>query len=134
MMDKSFASGNYNSWEKFTRETLPQKTDVVKLRLVPSIDQILESMLGEFSNVHKISADVTPVFDEYIRVGVSLVYEVEDFKAPDVPTKAVEADTQAIKNSLEEQFKEDDISIESVAINTNSGELTVKASIAVKFK
>lgn len=133
-MDKSFASGNYNSWEKFTRETLPQKTDVVKLRLVPSIDQILESMLGEFSNVHKISADVTPVFDEYIRVGVSLVYEVEDFKAPDVPTKAVEADTQAIKNSLEEQFKEDDISIESVAINTNSGELTVKASIAVKFK
>lgn len=134
MMDKSFASGNYNSWEKFTRETLPQKTDVVKLRLVPSIDQILESMLGEFSNIHKISADVTPVFDEYIRIGVSLIYEVEDFKAPDVPTKAVEADTQAIKDSLEEQFKEDDISIESVAINTNSGELTVKASIAVKFK
>lgn len=133
-MDKSFASGNYNSWEKFTRETLPQKTDVIKLRLVPSIDQILESMLGEFSNTHKISADVTPVFDEYIRIGVSLVYEVEDFKAPDVPTKAVETDTQAIKNSLEEQFKEDDISIESVAINTNSGELTVKASIAVKFK
>lgn len=134
MIDKSFASGNYNSWEKFTRETLPQRTDTIKLKLVPSIDQILESMLGEFSNVHKISADITPVFDEYIRIGVSLVYEVEDFKAPDVPTKAVETDTQAIKNSLEEQFKEDDISIESVAINTNSGELTVKASIAVKFK
>lgn len=134
MIEKSFASGNYNSWEKFTRETLPQRTDTIKLKLVPSIDQILESMLGEFSNVHKISADIAPVFDEYIRIGVSLVYEVEDFKAPDVPTKAVEADTQAIKNSLEEQFKEDDISIESVAINTNSGELIVKASIAVKFK
>ncbi len=134
MTDKSFASGNYNSWEKFTRETLPQKTDIVKLKLVPSIDQILESMLGEFSNILKISADVTPVFDEYIRIGVSLVYEVEDFKAPDVPTKAVEADTQAIKNSLEEQLKEDEISIESVKINISSGELTVKASIAIKFK
>lgn len=133
MIDKSFASGNYNSWEKFTRETLPQKTDIVKLKLVPFIDQILGSMLGEFSNVHKISADVTPVFDEYIRIGVSLVYEIEDFKAPDVPVKAVEADTRAIKDSLEEQFKEDDISIEGVAINTNSGELTVKANIAVKF-
>ena len=98
------------------------------------MDQILESMLGEFSNIHKISADVTPVFDEYIRIGVSLVYEVEDFKAPDVPTKAVEADTQAIKNSLEEQLKEDEVSIESVKITTSSGELTVKASIAVKFK
>lgn len=133
MIDKSFASGNYNSWEKFTRETLPQKTDIVKLKLVPFIDQILESMLGEFSNVHKISADITPVFDEYIRIGVSLVYEVEDFKAPDVPTKAVEADTQAIKNSLEEQLKEDEVSIESVKINTSSGELAIKANIAVKF-
>ena len=133
MIDKSFASGNYNSWEKFTRETLPQKTDTVKLKLVPSIDQILGSMLGEFSNIHKISADVTPVFDEYIRIGVSLVYEVEDFKAPDVPTKAVEADTQAIKNSLEEQLKEDEVSIESVKINTSSGELAIKANIAVKF-
>ena len=133
MIDRSFASGNYNSWEKFTRETLPQKTDVVKLKLVPSIDQILESMLGEFSNIHKISADITPVFDEYIRIGVSLVYEVEDFKAPDVPIKAVEADTQAIKNSLEEQLKEDEVSIESVKINTSSGELAIKANIAVKF-
>ena len=133
MIDKSFASGNYNSWEKFTRETLPQKTDIVKLKLVPFIDRILGSMLGEFSNIHKISADITPVFDEYIRIGVSLVYEVEDFKAPDVPTKAVEADTQAIKNSLEEQFKEDEVSIESVKINTSSGELAIKANIAVKF-
>lgn len=133
MIDKSFASGNYNTWEKFTRETLPQKTDIVKLKLVPLIDQILGSMLGEFSNIHKVSADITPIFDEYIRIGVSLVYEVEDFKAPDVPVKAVEADTQAIKESLEEQLEEDEVSIENVNINTNSGELVVKANIAVKF-
>lgn len=133
MIDTSFANGNYNLWEKFTRETLPQKTDIVKLKLVPFIDQILGSMLGEFSNVHKVSADITPIFDEYIRIGVSLVYEVEDFKAPDVPVKAVEADTQAIKESLEEQLEEDEVSIESVNINTNSGELVVKANIAVKF-
>lgn len=133
MIDRSFANGNYNLWEKFTRETLPQKTDIVKLKLVPLIDQILGSMLGEFSNIHKVSADITPIFDEYIRIGVSLVYEVEDFKAPDVPVKAVEADTQAIKESLEEQLEEDEVSIESVNINTNSGELVVKANIAVKF-
>ena len=133
MIDTSFANGNYNLWEKFTRETLPQKTDIVKLKLVPLIDQILGSMLGEFSNIHKVSADITPIFDEYIRIGVSLVYEVEDFKAPDVPVKAVEADTQAIKESLEEQLEEDEVSIESVNINTNSGELVVKANIAVKF-
>ena len=133
MIDSSFANGNYNLWEKFTRETLPQKTDIVKLKLVPFIDQILESMLGEFSNVHKVSADVTPVFDEYIRISVSLAYEVEDFKAPDVPVKAVEADTRAIKESLEEQFKEDEVSIESVTINTSSGELVIKANVAVKF-
>lgn len=133
MIDTSFASGNYNTWEKFTRETLPQKTDIVKLKLVPLIDQILGSMLGKFSNIHKVSADITPIFDEYIRIGVSLVYEVEDFKAPDVPVKAVEADTQAIKESLEEQLEEDEVSIESVNININSGELVVKANIAVKF-
>ena len=133
MIDTSFANGNYNLWEKFTRETLPQKTDIVKLKLVPLIDQILGSMLGEFSNIHKVSADITPIFDEYIRIGVSLVYEVEDFKAPDVPVKAVEADIQAIKESLEEQLEEDEVSIESVNINTNSGELVVKANIAVKF-
>ena len=133
MIDTSFASGNYNTWEKFTRETLPQKTDIVKLKLVPLIDQILGSMLGKFSNIHKVSADITPIFDEYIRIGVSLVYEVEDFKAPDVPVKAVEADTQVIKESLEEQLEEDEVSIESVNINTNSGELVVKANIAVKF-
>ena len=133
MIDTSFASGNYNTWEKFTRETLPQKTDIVKLKLVPLIDQILGSMLGKFSNIHKVSADITPIFDEYIRIGVSLVYEVEDFKAPDVPVKAVEADTQVIKESLEEQLEEDEVSIESVSININSGELVVKANIAVKF-
>lgn len=132
MIEKTFAKGNYNEWEKFVKETLPQQSELFRSSLIPSIDGVLESMLGVYSDIHKTSIDITPTFDEYLTIKAVIVYEVEDFEAPDVPTEAVQKDEDAIRSFLEEQFK-DVIVIDKVAIDVNTGALTIEASIAVKF-
>ena len=132
MIDKTFAKGNYNEWEKFVKETLPQQSELFRSSLIPSIDEVLKSMLGSYSDVHKTSIDITPTFDEYLTIKAVIVYEVEDFEAPDVPTEAVQKDEDAIRDFLEEQFK-DTITIDKIDIDVNTGALTVEASIAVKF-
>ena len=132
MIDKTFAKGNYNEWDNFVKNVLPQKSEMLRSSLIPAIDETLKNMLGGFSDIHKSSIDVTPVFDEYLTIKAAIVYTVEDFEAPDVPVEAVEKDTDAIRSFLEEQFK-DTIAIDSVEISTTTGELKVEASIAVKF-
>ena len=132
MIEKTFAKGNYNEWEKFVKETLPQQSELFRSSLIPSIDGVLESMLGVYSDIRKTSIDITPTFDEYLTIKAVIVYEVEDFEAPDVPTEAVQKDEDAIRSFLEEQFK-DIIAIDKVAIDVNTGALTIEASIAVKF-
>lgn len=132
MIDKTFAKGNYNEWEKFIKEVLPQKSELFRSDLIPAIDETLKSMLGGFSDIHKNSIDITPVFDEYLTIKADIVYKVEDFEAPDVPVEAVEKDTASIKSFLEEQFK-DIVVIDNVEISTATGELKIEASIAVKF-
>ena len=132
MIEKTFAKGNYNEWEKFVKETLPQQSELFRSSLIPSIDGVLENMLGVYSDIHKTSIDITPTFDEYLTIKAVIVYEVEDFEAPDVPTEAVQKDEDAIRSFLEEQFK-DIIAIDKVAIDVNTGALTIEASIAVKF-
>ena len=132
MIEKTFAKGNYNEWEKFIKETLPQRSELFRSELIPAIDETLKNMLGGFSSIHKNSIDITPVFDEYLTIKAMIVYGVEDFEAPDVPVEAVEKDIAAIRSFLEEQFK-DEIAIDSVEISTTTGELTIEASVAVKF-
>ena len=132
MIEKTFAKGNYNEWEKFVKETLPQQSELFRSSLIPSIDGVLESMLGVYSDIHKTSIDITPTFDEYLTIKAVIVYEVEDFEAPDVPTEAVQKDEDAIRSFLEEQFK-DIFASDKVEIDVNTGALTIKASIAVKF-
>ena len=133
MIEKTFAKGNYNEWEKFIKETLPQQSELFRSKLIPAIDETLVNMLGGYSEIHKNSIDITPIFNEYLTIKADIIYTVDDFKAPDVPTEAVKRDEDAIREFLEEQFKEDEVSIESVEINTSSGELAIKANIAVKF-
>ena len=132
MIEKTFAKGNYNEWEKFIKETLPQRSELFRSKLIPAIDETLKNMLGGFSDIHKNSIDITPIFDEYLTIKATIIYGVEDFEAPDVPVEAVEKDIAAIRSFLEEQFK-DEIAIDSVEISTTTGELTVEASVAVKF-
>ena len=132
MIEKTFAKGNYNEWEKFIKETLPQQSELFRLKLIPAIDETLVNMLGGYSEIHKNSIDITPIFNEYLTIKADIIYIVGDFKAPDVPTEAVKRDEDAIREFLEEQFK-DVINIESVKINISTGELEIVASIAVKF-
>lgn len=132
MTDKTFAKGNYNEWEKFIKETLPQQSELFRSRLIPAIDEVLRSMIGNYSDIHKTSIDIAPTFDEYLTIKAIIVYGVDDFEAPDVPTDAIKKDEDAIRVFLEEQFK-DMIAIDKVAIDVNTGALTVEASIAVKF-
>lgn len=132
MTEKTFAKGNYNEWEKFIKETLPQQSELFRSKLIPTIDETLKNMLGSYSDIHKSSIDITPIFNEYLTIKADIIYTVDDFKAPDVPTDAVKKDEDAIREFLEEQFK-DVINIESVKISISTGELEIVASIAVKF-
>lgn len=132
MIEKTFAKGNYNEWEKFIKETLPQQSELFRSKLIPAIDETLVNMLGGYSEIHKNSIDITPIFNEYLTIKADIIYTVDDFKAPDVPTDAVKRDEDAIREFLEEQFK-DIINIESIKINISTGELEIVASIAVKF-
>ena len=106
MIEKTFAKGNYNEWEKFVKETLPQQSELFRSKLIPSIDEVLESMLGVYSNIHKTSIDIAPTFDEYLTIKAIIVYGIDDFEAPDVPTDAVKKDEDAVRAFLEEQFKD----------------------------
>lgn len=133
MIEKTFASGNYNAWETFIKETLPLKNSVFREKVIPRIDQTLESMLGVYASIKKTSIDITPTFDEYLTIRANIVYSVEDFNAPDVPTAAVEKDVTAITNTLKEQIDEEFATIEEVDIDINTGELKVIAAVAVKF-
>ena len=132
MIEKTFAKGNYNEWEKFIKETLPQQSELFRSKLIPAIDETLVNMLGGYSEIHKNSIDITPIFNEYLTIKADIIYTVDDFKAPDVPTDAVKKDEDAVRSFLEEQFK-DTIAIDKVSIDVNTGALTVEASVAVKF-
>ena len=132
MIEKTFAKGNYNEWEKFVKETLPQQSELFRSSLIPSIDEVLESMLGSYSNIHKTSIDIAPTFDEYLTIKAIIVYGVDDFEAPDVPTDAVKKDEDAVRSFLEEGGGGGGGG-DRVSIDVNTGALTVEASVAVKF-
>ena len=44
MIEKTFAKGNYNEWEKFIKETLPQRSELFRSKLIPAIDETLKNM------------------------------------------------------------------------------------------
>lgn len=123
MVTAQFKSGNFNKWENFSNNLLPSKNQFIRHALIPLIENTLESMLGERANIEKESIDIAQVCDKDIlsAINCTLTYYVEDFKAPDVPKKAVDAD----QNSIFKTLNISEASLQEVNIDINTGILKV---------
>lgn len=128
MISRVFNKGNFNEWEKFCVETLPTINYNIRHKIIPQIDDVLISMLGERSNIIKESINTKQVFDEngMKSIYLDLVYIVNDWKVIDAPQKAIDADKQALLEALNDE------QITSLDINTSTGEFKLQYLIGVK--
>lgn len=128
MKSSQFNSGNYNSWDKLVKETLPEVNNTIRNVLIPKIDAILDSMLGGVNAEYtKESINISQNFEANQISGVicDIVYTVDDFQVADAPKDAIDTDVQAITNALQnEKYK-----ITKVDISTNDGKLSITAEI-----
>ena len=128
MKSSQFNSGNYNSWDKLVKETLPEVNNTIRNVLIPKIDAILDSMLGGANAEYtKESIDVSQNFEANQISGVicDIVYTVDDFQVADAPKDAIDTDVQAITDAL----KNEKYNITKVDISTNDGKLSITAEI-----
>ena len=128
MKSSQFNSGNYNSWDKLVRQTLPEVNNTIRHTLIPKIDTVLDSMLGGTNAEYtKDNIDVSQNFEANQIVGVicEITYIVDDFQVADAPRDAIDTDIKAITDAL----KDDKYNITKVDISTSDGKLTVTAEI-----
>ena len=128
MKSSQFNSGNYNSWDKLVKQTLPKVNSTIRNVLIPKIDSILDSMLGGANAEYtKESIDISQNFEANQISGVicDIVYTVDDFQVADAPRDAIDTDVKAITEALQnEKYK-----ITKVEISTNDGKLSITAEI-----
>jgi hypothetical protein len=128
MRSSQFNSGNYNSWDKLVRQTLPEVNNTIRHTLIPKIDAVLDSMLGGTNAEYtKDNIDVSQNFEANQIVGVicEITYIVDDFQVADAPRDAIDTDIKAITDAL----KDNKYDITKVDISTSDGKLTVTAEI-----
>ena len=128
MKSSQFNSGNYNSWDKLVKQTLPEVNNTIRNVLIPKIDSILDSMLGGTNAEYtKESIDISQNFEANQISGVicDIVYTVDDFQVADAPRDAIDTDVKAITEALQnKKYK-----ITKVDISTNDGKLSITAEI-----
>lgn len=126
-IDKLFKEGNYNEWDKFVRETLPSIDESIENNLLVNLDQALISMLGPTLTVEKESINVTQVINDQKLSGIKIeiIYTVKDWVVPGCPEEAVDQDTDALLNYIQNDL----IEITYLNIDTNIGRLTIQAEV-----
>ena len=127
MKSSQFNSGNYNSWDKLVKQTLPEVNSTIRNVLIPKIDSILESMLGPDAPFTKENIDISQKFRSNQIEGVicDITYIVDDFQVPDAPKDAINKDIEAITEAL----KDEKYNITELNISTSDGKLTLSAEI-----
>ena len=127
MKSSQFNSGNYNSWDKLVKQTLPEVNSTIRNVLIPKIDSILESMLGPDAPFTKENIDISQKFSSNQIEGVicDITYIVDDFQVPDAPKDAIDKDIEAITEAL----KDEKYNITELNISTSDGKLTLSAEI-----
>lgn len=128
MKSSQFNSGNYNSWDKLVKQTLPQVNDTIRNVLIPKIDATLESMLGGMdAPFTKECIDISQNFEGNQISGVicEITYIVDDFQVPDAPKDAVETDIKAITEAL----KDNKYEITDLTISTSDGKMKITVEI-----
>lgn len=131
MKSSQFNSGNYNSWDKLVKQTLPQVNDTIRNVLIPKIDATLESMLGGADvSFTKECIDISQNFEGNQISGVicEITYIVDDFQVPDAPKDAVETDIRAITEAIKDEKYE----ITELTISTSDGKM--KLTVEIDFE
>ena len=131
MKSSQFNSGNYNSWDKLVKQTLPQVNDTIRNVLIPKIDATIESMLGgQDVSYTKESIDVSQNFEGNQISGIicQIVYIVDDFQVPDAPQDAVNKDVEAITEAIKDEKYE----ITELTISTSDGKM--KLTVEIDFE
>ena len=129
MTSQFFNSGNYNNWENFILLTLPNVNNLVKQEIIPQIDEVLISMLGDRSEITKESVNVTQDCSDNLKgIFLDISYIVDDWKVVDAPIKAIEYDTQTIRDFL----TTDGRTLLDLSIDVTSGRLSIRYYIPIE--
>ena len=130
MNNEQFEKGNYNEWDKIVKEVLPNANKMIRYTLLPELDKTLHSMLGQVSQWTREEISVSQCLEDNRLSSVlyTISYMVDDFNVPEASKEAIETDQDAIRQALES----DEVAIDSVAIDTSNGRLTVTARIPLE--
>lgn len=129
MISQVFNKGNYNKWDEFVYETLPNINKLIRHEIIPQIDEVLISMLGDRSNIFKESINVTQYCDKKLTsLYLDVIYIIEDWKVADAPASAIEADEKSLIDAL----SNDRYQLHSLNIDTRTGELKIKYLIPIE--
>lgn len=125
MISSTFKSGNYNDWDKMVNEVFPQSLFTIEQIIIPQIDDTLLSMLGNNTNIEKERVDITQNCSNGVLEGLTLdlLYLVKDFNVPEAPQKAIDADTEAIRNMFVDVGK---YTLNNITIDVNQGNLLLQ--------
>ena len=129
MISNSFAKGNYNSFVDLIRTKLPEIDNKVRNEIIPQIDEVLISMLGERSSIDKESLNYTQYCNKTLQgIYVDITYSVKDWRVSDAPATAIEAD----EKSLSDFLIRDDIQLLDLKIDTTLGILSIKYFLSIE--
>ena len=129
MISNSFAKGNYNSFVDLIRTKLPEIDNKVRNEIIPQIDEVLISMLGERSSIDKESLNYTQYCNKTLQgIYVDIAYTVKDWRVSDAPATAIEAD----EKSLSDFLIRDDIPLLDLKIDTTLGILSIKYFLSIE--
>ena len=129
MISNSFAKGNYNSFVDLIRTKLPEIDNKVRNEIIPQIDEVLISMLGERSSIDKESLNYAQYCNKTLQgIYVGIAYTVKDWRVSDAPATAIEAD----EKSLSDFLIRDDIQLLDLKIDTTLGILSIKYFLSIE--
>ena len=127
MIAKAFSTGNWNTFKNFVDVVLPSTMKKIQSVFVPKIDSVLNSMLGNTTEVRKDSVVVSELIESrrFVGIGVTLTYGIDDFRVPEAPQAAIDSDV----NAITEAIKMEGVELKEVKIDTEKGILEIKASL-----
>lgn len=125
--NKSFLSGNFDTFSKLMSQDVPQALKNIKEIVLPGIDNFLNLMLQGYNTIEKTSVNVDLDIEKNILKGLKLdlIYTVGDFKIYDAPQDATEADEKTIRDNLVFEGLE----LTDLKINTSNGQLIIQYKV-----
>ena len=125
---KSFNDGNFDKIYKSIKSSLDKTNTLVRTKLIPNLDKVLDYMLDFNGDGSKDSINIQySIDDDYMvkDMKVCLQYTVKDFNVPLAPKDAVEEDC----NNIKEYLENNGLIIECISIDPDSGKLSLTVDI-----